>query len=159
MIPALLVWLIPRRWWAAMERPVMGYQLTALLRCIPAFTLGSWMIFGVFFPIDSALGGNRPGQPTSAAEIVAVIVCWTPGITTLVGGWPIWLLPPGARNKEETSFFTAHWGTVFGLMALAFGVYSALHSWWPMVWAMLLAAVLLAVIQIGLVRPRNRPDQ
>lgn len=80
-------------------------------------------------------------------------------MTTVVGGWPIWLLPPGSRNYEETSFFTAHWGTVFALMALAFGVYSALHSWWPVVWTMLLTTVVLALIQIGLVRPRSHPGR
>jgi len=80
-LPALLVWRMPRRWWEALDRPY-GDRVKAMLQSVPGFTVGAWLLFGVFFPIDEGLGGNRPGQ-TSAAEVVAIIACGLPWATTL----------------------------------------------------------------------------
>ena len=156
-IPAVLVWRMPRRWWDKLTWPG-SWRLTALLQSVPAATLGAWLLFGVFFPIDAGLGGNRPGQ-TSVAEVVVIIVCALPWVTTVIGGWPLWLVPPGARNVDDARFFTSHWGTVFALMSLVFGGYCALHAWWPAVWTMLAAALIFGLIQVGLVRPRNPTGQ
>jgi hypothetical protein len=157
-IPAFLVWRMPRRWWEALDRPY-GDRVKAMLQSIPGFTVGAWLLFGVFFPIDAGLGGNRPGGGMSLAEAVAIIACGLPWLTTLIGGWPLWLVPPGARNVDDARFFTSHWAGIFGFCMAASGVLFALHAWWPAVWTSLAAAVIFALIQVGLVSPRSHPGQ
>ena len=152
-LPALLVWRMPQRWWEALDRPY-GDRVKAMLQSVPGFTLGAWLLFGVFFPIDEGLGGNRAGH-TSAAEVVAIIACGLPWATTLIGGWPLWLVPPGARNVDDAQFFTSHWGGIFGFGMAAAAVFFALHSWWPAVGVCLVAGAAFVLIQLTLLRRRS----
>jgi hypothetical protein len=152
-IPAFLVWRMPPRWWQALDRPY-GDRLKAMLQSIPGFTVGAWLLFGVFFPIDGGLGGNRPGT-TSAIEVVVMIACAVPWVTTLIGGWPLWLLPPGARNQDDARYFTSHWAGIFGAGMFLGALFFVLHAWWAAVGVCLALAAVLVLIQLTLLRRRS----
>ena len=151
-LPAVLVWHMPRRWWVWLDQGYYGSKMVAFLRCIPAFTLGAWLLFGLFYPIDTAMGGNRPGQASTPAEIVAGILCAAPTLTTSVGGWPQWMVPPGARNQEETAYFTGHWAGIFGFMAALLALNFGLRGWWSAAELMVGAALVLGLLQIAVFR-------
>ena len=128
-----------------------------MLQSIPAFTLGAWLLFGVFFPIDTALGGNRPGG-MSVVEVIATITCGLPWATTLIGGWPMWLVPPGARNEDDARFFTSYWGGIFAFLMVGTAVISAFYGSWPAVGGCLVSAGAFVLIQLTLLRRRSPTD-
>ena len=95
---AALIWLIPHRWWLWLDATYQRGKLLAFLRGFPAFVIAYWLLFAAFFPIDEALGGNRPGQSMTVAEAAALIVCLAICLVPMVTGRPRILTPPGARK-------------------------------------------------------------
>jgi hypothetical protein len=97
LVPAAGVWLIPRTWWSRLDSTYFRGKGVAFLRGLPGFVAAWWLLFGVFFPIDERLGGDKRSRTPTVAEIIALVVCLAIWFGPMVIGRPRFLVPPGAR--------------------------------------------------------------
>ena len=80
-------------------------------RALPALLVSCWLVIAI-----AALGGNvinRVGD-------VGIIVALSPFLlflTALMFSWPLWIIPPGARDSEVIG--EAHWASRHPLGAAA----------------------------------------
>jgi hypothetical protein len=98
LVPAAGVSFIPRTWWAWLDSTYFRGKGLAFIRGVPGFVVGWWLLFGVFFPIDDRLGGDKPGRGPTVAEIIALVVSIAIWFGPMVVGRPRFLVPPGARG-------------------------------------------------------------
>jgi hypothetical protein len=80
-----------------------------------------WLSFGIVGPLVTALLGEHPGSPWNSVEFLLIGSPFLLWFVTLFWGWPLLLIPPGARTPSalaELRWFERHPITGIGLVML-----------------------------------------